>query len=387
MKVKIRGLVFAGFTAAVFAQSAMALQPAANLTNGDIDVLKSTVTSKYYVDTNYQDLVQKESTSSTGETTINEESDDAHYPTSKNVYEFVKDQVATLDSVANIQGDGEYTNVETVNTGTEANPVLVKQVELQQAPVTTNGGITGTLTEATSKKLVTAGAVKSLMDTSITSDDANNDAQMPTSKAVYDFMNNENNGFQRKITEAEASALANFNTGSDAGKGVMIGYRGTNGEDSGWNVFGARADAVYDGDDASNTHLSYLEIQRDNTINSRGAYWINIKRGALAEDAQAIGAANSPNSTAFGTRDRLTTAYAVYQYAVPYQWDASTQANKTLVTNAQGVVTVSEVPAIPEIITGDPCKTAGVHCALVSSADNEGNVTFSWNVMAGAGAN
>ena len=43
-----------------------------------------------------------------GDTTIDDQSDDDHYPTSKNVYEFVKGEIGALDSVANIQGDDEY---------------------------------------------------------------------------------------------------------------------------------------------------------------------------------------------------------------------------------------------------------------------------------------
>lgn len=389
MKLKIRGLVFTGFAAAVFASSAMAALPAANLTEAQVDALKSTVTSKYYVDSNYQDLVEKEPTDSNGDTTINDRSDDSHYPTSKNVYEFVTSEIAELNGVANIHGDDTYVSVV---DGQDDN----KQVQLAQAPATTGANIaTDTLTTTTTAngettlgtadRLVTAGAVKGLMDTAITDADATNDAQMPTSKAVYDFMNNENDGFQRKITSDEASTLANFNSASDAGKGVMIGYKGT-GEDSGWNIFGAKPNAVYQGDAASSNHLSYLEIQRDTTSASRGAYLVGIKGGALAENAGAISAANSSDSTAYATRDKLTTAYAVHDYAVPNQWDSTTQANKTLVTDEYGVVTVSNVPALPEIANSNPCRTEGVHCALVSSADADGNVSFSWNVMAGAEA-
>lgn len=394
MKLKIRGLVFTGFAAAVFAQSAWALPPAAGLTAPEIDALKATVTSKFYVDSNYQDLVEKEPTNpTTGATTINNSSDNDHYPTSENVYKFVKGEIGALDSVANIQGDDEYTKVRQVNTaGANEDPVYVKQVELAQAPATTNDSITGTLTSTTTSggvttlgtedALVTAGAVNSLIDTSITNADATNDAQMPTSKAVYDFMNNENDGFQRKITSDEASTLANFNSASDAGKGVMIGYKGT-GEDSGWNIFGAKPNAVYQGDAASSNHLSYLEIQRDTTSASRGAYLVGIKGGALAENAGAISAANSSDSTAYETRDKLTTAYAVYAYAVKQDW-GQVNGGKTLVTNPQtGVVELSDVPAIPEIGSNDPCRAPGVHCALVTSYDGtEDEISFNWTVMA-----
>ena len=390
MKLKIRGLVFTGFAAAVFAQSAWALPPAESLTEDQIDALKATVTSKFYVDSNYQDLVERKGTEGTAPndtTTITSNSTNDQYPTSRNVYKFVKSEIAELDDIANIHGDGTY-----VEVADDANQN--KQVQLAQAPATTGANIaTDTLTTTTTAngettlgtadRLVTAGAVKSLIDTSITSADSTNNSQMPTSKAVYDFMNSESDGFQRKITSDEASALANFNSASDAGEGVMIGYRGT-GEDSGWNIFGAKPNAVYQGDDASSNHLSYLEIERNTTSASRGAYLVGIKRGALAENAGAISAANSSDSTAYATRDKLTTAYAVYQYAVPNQWDSSTQANKTLVTDANGVVTVSNVPALPEITNNNPCRTEGVHCALVSSADASGNVSFSWNVMAGA---
>ena len=57
MKLKIRGLIFTGFAAAVFAQSAMAVTPPseANLTDTQVDDLKKTVTSKYYVNENFQE--------------------------------------------------------------------------------------------------------------------------------------------------------------------------------------------------------------------------------------------------------------------------------------------------------------------------------------------
>ena len=63
MKLKIRGLVFTGFAAAVFATSALAVTPPSELDPSDPD-LKKTVTSQDYVDETFQERLAGDPTTS-----------------------------------------------------------------------------------------------------------------------------------------------------------------------------------------------------------------------------------------------------------------------------------------------------------------------------------
>ena len=383
MKLKIRGLVFTGFAAAVFAQSAWALPPAAGLNEGQIDALKATVTSKYYVDSNYQDLVERKGTEGTAPndtTTITSNSTNDQYPTSRNVYKFVKGEIAALDGVANIQGDGTYLNVSTVTVdeglSTEHD---VKQVNIiTNNLASANADVTGTLATADQGKLVTASAVNSLIDSTLDSNDSNNTNHVPTSKAVYDFVTGTtgDDGFQPKISDTQASAIAGFG-GTDSGDAVAVGYKPSDGNggygNSTWLTFGARANGQ--GGASGDNHLSYLRVDYvPGTGNEREKAVIDIKSTAIAGADTAIIAAGDNNALPTVT-DKLTTAKAVFDFVM-----AQT-----------GGATIPEMPS--------RCTQSGVHCALVTVYHDTavgtsgqpgyiaaGETTLDWTVMAGAEA-
>ena len=234
MKVKIRGLVFVGFAAAVFAQSAMA----------DANDAK-TVTSKLYVDSTFQ---TKENIVTTTEAGANgfDWTSETTYP-SVALLNQVKSQVTGID----VNGDETYITVAD-GTGNDAGKFTVSP---KLTPATANSDITGDLTDTsgttigTKHKLVTAGAVKSLMDTGlsdatnaednttvptslavvsyaekkankataiITSGTGQNnttatdgDVKYPTTKAVYDFVTSQVGGaaYQRKLTSDDTGTL------------------------------------------------------------------------------------------------------------------------------------------------------------------------------------
>lgn len=184
MKVRVKGLVFVGFAAAIFAQNAMAA--------GEADA--RTVTSKLYVD----QKIDQETTS--GTTTIDEDSPNDKAPSSKNVYDFVTGQIATLASVANIQGDGTYINVHDVTVGEGNDAHTVKQVDAKEGVATTaaqltgpiSSGVAGAFTGNNGNKLVSATAVKALIDTEATDGtttlgDSSTNEKVPTSKNVVDY--------------------------------------------------------------------------------------------------------------------------------------------------------------------------------------------------------
>lgn len=308
MKVKIRGLVFVGFAAAVFAQSAMA----------DANDAK-TVTSKLYVDTTFQTLNNITTTSEltvgngVTEQMVNEHwASNSEYP-SMAVLNEVKSQVTGID----VNGDETYINVAD-NAGTFT-------VSPKLAPATANSDITGTLTETngdtigTKYKLVTANAVKSLIDTGlsdatngendttvptslavvsyaekkankateITDGDGGNstsDTAYPTTKAVYDFVTTQGGNFQPKVDEAAATTMY-------VGKYVPA---------DGNTLASATWDKLTTG-----TYVA-------NTSTTAGTYTLDIPTTKVASVTTDFVDSNDANAST--KRPKLTTAGAVYDF-------------------------------------------------------------------------
>ncbi len=227
MKVKVRGLVFVGFAAAVFAQSAFAA-----IYQNDY----STVASKRYVDDYAQEETEKvQIGSETGQfaSTSAEnfpwDSND-RYPSMK-VLKEVKD---SLDDINVVEGSTGYVDVTENPTGTFTVDLV-------------SGNITGTVTSTntSSTKLVTEGAVANYAEdktnkaTSITTTNASStteytsvaavtgyaeatanklgydttnstetitgnktdDTKFPTVKNVYEFVKSENAAYQPKVAD------------------------------------------------------------------------------------------------------------------------------------------------------------------------------------------
>ena len=459
MKVKIRGLVFAGFAAAVFAQSA-----SAEITDSD-----KTVTSKTYVDSKIEGT-------SNNATTITSTSSDTNAPSLLNVYKFVENQI--VSSGGGIDGDptkhtqkiAVFDSSYTTPVGTPENPqgedlnhIIGWKLIVPDAAVAGTGAAIGGTTQnpgpADGTDLTTAQAVYDFVNggagtgfqrklrsgekpslgvynadgtsvwkqatggtyvavaepqggTSITfdidstkiatigADDPTtqgvneseitaDSTKLTTGKAVYEFVTQQVNeaagDFQPKLTAAQASAIAGWGAAGQAEEGaaIAVGYRGTGAsDDSEWKIFGARGNGSGTNDDY---HLSYLTVQ-PGSAQERDKYFIDIKAGALAKDVIAINTGGTATGdTASLTADKLTTAKAVYDYAVKQQWDATNDVGKHLVIDSDGKVTVSTT-ANPDIPLPTACATGDNVCALVAHLNSAGTgIEYEWTVMAGTG--
>ncbi|MBO7560191.1 MAG: hypothetical protein J6T27_03480 [Alphaproteobacteria bacterium] len=232
-----------------------------------------------------------------------------------------------------------------------------------------------------------------------TGSDVSVNNKLTTAKAVYDYINGDpedpDSGFQRKLTTDEAEDLAV--TSGDAGVGVGVGYRSYNSEaasgseygDSTWMTFRAKPNA-------NNVNLEYLQIEEESrAVGEAPQFLISVKQGTVAKDATAISDASA--SASYTYKDKLATAGAVNAYAVQKDWSSvANSANKTLVTDANGIVTLSDVPVIPGTDTmPSECHGANAtaHCALVSKwVDAQGtngqedyvaaHLELTWTVMA-----
>ena len=398
MKIKIRGLVFVGFAAAVFAQSALA----------EITADDKTVTSKTYVDSKVEATVNNA-------TTITAGSPDDKAPSSLNVYKFVEGRI--VSSGGGVDGNETYhtKKIGYLNsTWAQANTNLSSPYMVTEADILAHASDADPWGDHVTKWEIIVPDARVAESASDISDAGDSNASvtvqtnLTTAKAVYDFVTNgdpddpENpEGFQRKITEGEANALHNFNYNSatnsygTAGRGVMIGYRGNNeGDPSTWYILGAREN----GDGTNNdNHLSYLRIDEEieDESQARPKFLVDIKDSALAKNATAISAAGV-GGAALITTDKLTTAQAVYDYAVQKQWQ-TTDEGKHLVIGSDGKVTLSAdaggLP--PESTMPEACSTANGNyvCALVAYYDANaggtgvGGVKYEWTVMAPTGNN
>ncbi|MBQ6027375.1 MAG: hypothetical protein IJL21_02380 [Alphaproteobacteria bacterium] len=200
MKVKIRGLVFVGFAAAVFAQSAFA----------DDATDKKTVTSKYYVDHTFQTLENITTASEAqGEGAWDS---DTTYPSMAAVKSKFNDINVT---VANNSNATDYLDVTETPDGTFT-------LNLDNAPAMAATDLTGTLSNGVAtaptgnnlKKLVTVGAVNALVDGESTAgtttiNENSTNGTVPTSKNVYDYVEGKvgNAAYQRKLTADDTGTL------------------------------------------------------------------------------------------------------------------------------------------------------------------------------------
>ena len=297
MKVKVRGLVFVGFAAAVFAQSAFA-----TITPNTAE--KKIVTSKYYVDSTFQeeeDKVKLTGTQTIDDITSEQWASNDLYP-SMNVLKGVKD---TLDAVDVVDDGAGYVDVSVPETGDNAGKYVVG---LDKIPVTSNAGITGTFGDGDGNKLVTAMGVKSLIDTAAissssdathlptsqavynyaeakanklaettlgtttitqtTAEATDGNTKFPTVRNVYDFVKAEGGNYQRKLTSSEDALYI----------GKWDSTIGTSG-DSTWKAL----EAVSSNDQAS---TDYVTIKAD----GNGVYQVNIPASQIATTAALTGA-------------------------------------------------------------------------------------------------
>lgn len=304
MKVNVKGLVFVGFAAAVFASSAMAAG-------------ENIVTSKHYVDNKFQTLENLTTSTETADWTS-----DTEYPSMK----VVETRVGALTPAVGSPNATDY-----LNFSKEGNTLTV---DLDNAPATAAtdltgavNGSTGVLTAPTGndlKKLVTAGAVNALIQaetaqdtTNITSAVAGN-GTVPTTKNVYDFVTSAistaGQDYQRKLGSSES--------------GLYVGAYDAN-NDNTWKEL-VVAD-VSSGSNLSNTNYVTKSV-------SGNVYTVNL-------DAAQVGTAGT-DVTASSTK--LATGKAVYEYV---QSNITTTSEGTIATNTTDDVNVPTIANVYNFVT------------------------------------
>lgn len=366
MKVKIRGLVFAGFAAAVFAQSAMA-----------VDTDDKTVTSKTYVDAKFQAQAKRveigngtgqyASVSAIPETVKTNE----YYPSMKVLSDTVLD--GNFQRKLTESEKGPHVGI-MINNGTEQAPDW--QSEWQEiggstyVSVGSNTGGTAISVGLNDGKIANTATVI-----------AGNDGQGPatgdeddltTAQAVYDFVvGDTTGGFQPKTHVDSTNGEVNNSLKFGMGEGK-------------WGVVRA-----YGQTSPNQTANSYLQIVSES---ERDTYSIGIDPSKVASHGASGGSGNNvySNQILSGSAS-LATANAVYEYAVKQQWDAQNDVGKHLVIDSNGVVALStEVnPDIP-VPTDSRCvgENSTHVCALVAYYDANaggtgvGGVKYEWTVMA-----
>ena len=361
MKLKIRGLVFAGFAAAVFAQSASAT----------VDDSDKTVTSKTYVDSKIQGTVNNA-------TTINASSPDTKAPSELNVYKFVENRI--ISSGGGIDGNiNKHTQkvgyldstwAATANTGLSS-PFMVTSADLEAHPTWTE--------HVTRWELIVPDSVVAESGSDIGGTVQNpgpasgHGSDLTTAQAVYDFVNGTGNGdgFQPKTHVENGQDSSTLKVGTGEGE---------------WSVLQA-----YDDNATGNDDTGYITISHSTT---RGVYEINLDGSQIAR----YGAAGTDSGGSYSNQIeansmKLATANAVYQYAVKQDW-GSQHEGKHLVINSSGMVDLSDTasPDIPVPTNSNCAQTGGTAvCALVAYwdatlNDGDGGVKYEWTVMAGTGS-
>lgn len=381
MKTKIRGLVFVGFAAAVFAQSA-----SAEITDSD-----KTVTSKTYVDSKVEATVNNA-------TTINSGSPDDKAPSSLNVYKFVSNQI--VSSGGGVDGNPDY-HTDKIgyldstwaedNTNLES-PYMVTKAQLVANPTWQAHVVKWELIVPDARVAESAGDITAGGDSDATATEQTN---LTTAKAVYDFVtygdpnDPDNNGFQPAV-DSSATSSNSFRAGwynNGAATWATVKVRGN-------------------GTEAQDPSLGYLVMDQQVTPNgdTGSVYTISLKNDSIAGLASDISAVGGSGGTAHLIADKLTTAKAVYDYAVKKNW-TSAEAGKHLVVGSDGIVTVTEnvspdLPGADDM--PDECKTpnGGKVCALVAYYDTgtpllqpedtdyrAAGLRYEWTIMAPTGSN
>ena len=289
MKVKIKGLVFVGFAAAVFAQSAMATpsEPARR------------VASKEYVDTYAQEQAKRVTTTNistiaTGLSQTDPWEHDDMYPSMK-VLKGVKDTLTAID----VTGD-DYVNV---TEGTGANEGKFTVALDTNDLAATADAITDTTAASTGhpggqSKLVTAGAVNAYAEatankkTTITGNETST-TSFPTTGAVYDYA-------QPRVTSTMS--------------GVYVGTWDSNGSTASWNQLSTSGYVAADTTSGYAIGLDGSKIA-DNASGRTIAAYGTAHSAVVAAGANATEQQQSDEADA---AERLTTAKAVYDFVTSY---------------------------------------------------------------------
>lgn len=420
MKVKVKGLVFAGFAAAVFAQSAMAAAPS-QPTTADL----KTVTSKAYVDskfngtagqviiqgtdrgdTTYKDVV----TVGSGDNNQMIEANNAALPTVSAVKGYVDAAVASGGTAAIQTSVGANAN-DYVNFSKSGDTLTV---EFDNAVVTAANGVTST----NDSHLITSGGVRDYAEavankqTSISSVDASNTTNYPTTGAVYSYAQDQSkrveatlvpgtgdnpdtytttidssaandtypttrNVYEFVTTQIAASDASANNSYQDKLTSGQTGlYVGTySGNDSTW--------AALEAADTTNAHTAsnYVTIKQNGN-----AYDIDLNSTLVGTTAASVTNGGANLMTGGGVYDYITTNTAGVgdNNGTPVaNFAAANDSKFPTVANVRQYVTEqlhgNVIPAISSECT--TAATNGGYCALVY-----GTSGLEWTVMAPAPA-
>lgn len=325
MKVKIRGLVFAGFAAAVFAQSAMAAQTDDN-----------TVTSKTYVDTKFQ-AQAKRVTSENIDTIVPSNDDvwnhDDLYPSMKVLKDNgVVDAQPKADTLVD-EGVLEQ-NAAWIGWHNGDNNEQVDWVKLKGEGYTEirHDASKGHLVKIVDSKIANTAAV-------IAGDDGQGPASadfddLTTAKAVYDFVSAyAGDTYQPKATDTTGAQVGVKNGNSAEWYNLLAGQDGrtlgTNSQDVAYTQI-YRDDAT--GANAGHTAGVYVDLDHDRVMLASTYTGSDFQKGIASVTNNIEGAGLA-----------LATAGAVKEYV-----DSITNGNS--------------LPVMP-----DACEAANVHCALVTN--------------------
>ena len=325
MKVKVKGLVFVGFAAAVFAQSAFA-----TITPNTAE--KKIVTSKYYVDSTFQEEEDKVATTPTGNDAAEIWASSVKYPS-----------MAVLKAKFDALTPAVGSNAENYVDFTESGDTLT--VNFDNAPATAAADLTGydstsapngaALTSPNDKKLVTAGAVNSMIlresNGATTIDSNSTNGTVPTSKNVYDFVTNIGGNYQRKLGSTET--------------GLYVGTYSSDNATT-WKALETVAAA------SSQASTDYVTIMEDG-----GVYKINIPYAQIATHGADVTGDNGYSNQITSGAGTLATAGAVYEYV---QDHIKTTSEATIANSTNDDVNVPTMKNVYDFVDGNyQPKTTG----------------------------
>ena len=395
MKVKIKGLVFVGFAAAVFAQSAMA----------EATADAKTVTSKLYVDTTFQTLNNITTTSElTVGGSVTQQAVDAHWA-SNSEYPSMAVLKSVKDTVTGMRFSGDELYID-ANTSNGATTISLDTTNLagDAAAITATGTATSTA-PAPQDKLVKASAVNDYAQakadrvasinndstdtnnyngnsttkytsvaavtgyaeanankvTAIVTDSTNanynitSNTAYPTTKAVYDFVTTQGGAFQPKVT--------------DTGDNLKVGYLGSGtGATPTWKT-------IKGASTGTGSTTDYVTINQDGTS---GVYEVNLDGAQLAAAATDLLNANSTSGvvTALTAANqvKLVEASAV-EGLIAYE----TSVGTTTITNADsGNGKVPTVKNVYDFVNGSYQAKAAANTNTVQIGYNA-----TWGTLSG----
>lgn len=327
MKLKVKGLVFVGFAAAVFAQSALA-----------VDADKKVVTSKQYVDTKFQ--TKANMVTDNLETDAETWNDSSVYPS-----------MMVLGQVARTATGDDYINADIQSgeliIGLNDTKFAASSDDITASGVTasylvTSAGVAD-YAQNKSKMLTynTADSAETISSATLATQNNTSNETYPTTKNVYEFVTGAISGAGGTYQQTVSSG-----NGYDSSK-LYVGHNGS------WNALETTV--------SSSTHGStdYVTIAENG-----GVYEVNIPTAQIATG-------NSDVTGTLGTTAaaKLVTAGAVNSVILAA---GSAAGAETITTNTTNDTTVPTAKNVYDFVSGgyQPKAAAGVKVGNNGSWDS-----------------